>query len=844
MATDAALLGVAIIFTLLAAASLSLYERVADRRKFRFRRFERPGATALIIGFSIAALVTGKLGQSWFVLPAAGFAALSGTVLLRRGGRLRSFLSLWAMAAVVVLCLGAQIPAYGVRAVDIVFTGLFLACFTSLIRELDIFGPIGWFAGLGAATGTAAVAYAAHSTKDEGVAVLVAGATFAVAAVSPFASGMLGRMGSRLAGLVIGGLAVRSAVGSPLGMAIVVAVGVVCAVAYIATFESPERGRVILGVVALAGATLLAAVPAVMALLDVYRPIHHAVATSRALVKADAGELTTTDTQLGALQDTFAHSAARLNKAAVTIGRAVPFLSANLSAAKTSAQVASDLAGSARRLIVQVNVNAASVRQATVDRSALKNLTSGLQVVQKDVGRAERQLGSGDDSELLVPELRTGVADLRAQVHSVNHRVSTSLQGARVADTLLGFDRPRRYFIAVQNNAESRATGGYIANYGILMADHGHITLPQFRRTSEFDAKGAPHRTLHAPKDYLRRYSRFDVDREWTNVNMSPDLPTVAKIIADQYRQFSGTKVDGVITVDPVALAGLLRLTGPVRVADWPVPITADNVVKITLHDEYIAFDNQLDNRIDFLGTVAKTVFDRLTNGGLVNLVQAGNVIHDATATRHLQVWSAEPAAQRFFVATRAAGAIGALRGDALMVTTQNAAGNKLDYYLHRSITYDATVSTVDGRRRVDATLTVALRNDAPDGGEPKYVIGPFDSRFKAGQNRLFVTVYSPLVASAATIDGDPLEVQGAPEFGRFAQSAFVDVPPGTTRTLVFRLGGVIRDGDRYRLDIVRQPLMYDDALSLHLGGVTRRGLRENGPLSHDIHLEIPYSGS
>src|SRR5207248_684885 len=101
------------------------------------------------------------------------------------------------------------------------------------------------------------------------------------------------------------------------------------------------------------------------------------------------------------------------------------------------------------------------------------------------------------------------------------------------------------------------------------------------RRTSEFDAAGAPPRTLQAPKDFVRRYSRFDVAREWTNVNMSPDFPTVAAVIADQYKQYSGTRVDGVIAVDPLGLAHLLTLTGPVQVPGWPTPIGANNVVKI-----------------------------------------------------------------------------------------------------------------------------------------------------------------------------------------------------------------------------------------------------------------------
>ncbi|MEY2471864.1 MAG: hypothetical protein QOK28_1193 [Actinomycetota bacterium] len=840
MVADAWLLGVAILLTLLAGAGLSAYERFSTRRGLRFRRVERPGATALVIGFSLAALVTGKLGQSWFVLPAAAFAALSNTALLRRGGRLLSFGILWALAAVVVFTLDAQIPAYGIRAPDVALTALLLACFASFIRELDILGSVGWFVALAAAVATAVAAYAVDSAKDQQLALLVAGAVFAVVAVSPFGAGVLGRMGSRLAGIVIGALAVRAALGSPVAMAAVVAVGAVCALAYIATLEAPGRGRALLGVLIFGGVSAAAAVPAAGALLDVYHPIHRAVATSRGLVGANAGSLKTTSAQLASLQQTFAASASRLDKPAVKAGRFVPFLSANLRAATSSSHVAADLAGSARSLIDTVNVNAASIRAATVDRSGLTRLGNGLRGVQTDVRRASNRLGSADGTELLVPELRTGVADLRTQLDSVSHRIDTTLDGEQVAESLLGYDKPKRFFIAVQNNAESRATGGYIANYGILVADNGHVTLPEFRRTSEFDATGAPHRTLHASKEYARRYSRFDVNREWTNVNMSPDLPTVAKVIADQYKQFSGTNVDGIVVVDPIALSHLLRLTGPVQVAGWPTPITADNVVKVTLHDEYIAFDNQIDRRIDFLGSVAKTVFDRLTNGGLGDLIKAGTAVHDATASRHLQFWSASAGAQRFFARTDADGALGRPRGDSLMVTTQNAAGNKLDYYLHRDVTYDANVSRSGGNLRVDATVTVKLRNDAPKTGEPKYVIGPYDGRFVAGQNRLFMTVYSPLHATAATIDGRPLELDGAPELGRLANSAFVDVPAGATRTVVLRLVGFVAGRSDYRLDLVRQPVIADDLLSLHLRGIGADDVRQSGPFSHDVHLKLP----
>jgi hypothetical protein len=430
------------------------------------------------------------------------------------------------------------------------------------------------------------------------------------------------------------------------------------------------------------------------------------------------------------------------------------------------------------------------------------------------------------------------VADLRTQVRSVDHRITTTLEGTRVADSLLGYDRPRRFFVAVQNNAESRATGGYIANYGVLVADGGHITLPDFRRTSEFDEPNAPNRTLNAPREYAKRYSRFDVAREWTNVNMSPDMPTVARVMADQYKQFSGTTVDGVVAVDPIAMSYQLRLTGPVQVAGWPTPITADNVVKISLHDEYIAYENQLDSRIDFIGRVAKTVFDRLTNGGLDNLIKAGDVVHGAIASGHLQFWSADAAAQRFFVATHSAGALAPVTGDALMITTQNSAGNKTDFFLHREVDYSAQVTPRGDTLRVEATVTIKLRNDAPDRGEPRYVIGPHDDRFEPGLNRLYLTVYSPFATAGGTVDGAAVEIQGAPELHRFAHSVFVDIPAGATRTVVFHLRGDVVGHDRYVLDVAHQPLVNDDTFSWHINGLgASRGGRE--PLTQDFRVVI-----
>src|SRR5690606_4026466 len=70
------------------------------------------------------------------------------------------------------------------------------------------------------------------------------------------------------------------------------------------------------------------------------------------------------------------------------------------------------------------------------------------------------------------------------------------------------------------------------------------------------------------------------------DVNFSPDFPTAARLYREMYAQKFGVQVDGVIATDPVALARLLRGTGPVTLTDGQ-QLTADNAVSLLLSDAY-----------------------------------------------------------------------------------------------------------------------------------------------------------------------------------------------------------------------------------------------------------------
>jgi hypothetical protein len=153
---------------------------------------------------------------------------------------------------------------------------------------------------------------------------------------------------------------------------------------------------------------------------------------------------------------------------------------------------------------------------------------------------------------------------------AVRGQLGKAVSLARAADALLrelpslaGADGPKRYFVAAQNTAELRGTGGSIGDYAILKIENGRLSLSPFR-----DAWGRP------------------------NINMTAHAPTGAESIEGVYRKETGRPLDGVIFLDLGGMADLLEATGPVRVDALGHTFTAGNVV------EYVATAGYLNSHL------------------------------------------------------------------------------------------------------------------------------------------------------------------------------------------------------------------------------------------------------
>lgn len=447
-----------------------------------------------------------------------------------------------------------------------------------------------------------------------------------------------------------------------------------------------------------------------------------------------------------------------------------------------------------------------------IDLDVVRGYQPVFDEISRRTARVRRRLDVDAGPWLLTP-INDGLSDFRATVAKADDSATMAANAARLAPAILGGEGPRHYFVAMVTPAEARASGGFMGNYAVLTADDGKLTLGPVGRKEDLNRAGnQATKKITGPADYVASYGRYDPAHTWENITLSPDFPSVAQAMAELFPQSGGRRVDGVIRIDPIALQGLLALTGPVTLPDLPRPLGEKNAADFLLREQYAIYGDQTQ-RIDLLGDLAETAFDRFTTGRGARPAVVAREMSPALQSGSLAFWFTDPDEQAFADSLGFTAAVpSADGGDSFGVTTQNAGASKIDVFLQRTLDYRARVDA--GTGEVTAEAEVVLHNDAPAEGLPFYVIGNLVD-LPYGTNRSFVSVYSPFDLRDATLDGAPLELVREEELGRNAYRAFISIPPGGTRTIRLTLAGQVdlRDG-RYRFDYVPQVLARPDKVT------------------------------
>ncbi|MEV7873743.1 DUF4012 domain-containing protein [Microbacterium sp. NPDC089188] len=379
-----------------------------------------------------------------------------------------------------------------------------------------------------------------------------------------------------------------------------------------------------------------------------------------------------------------------------------------------------------------------------------------------------------------------------------------------------GGDGPKTYLVVFQNNAEIRATGGNPAASSVMVVDNGRIELKEQSDSMAFYAAGQAGRSaLDLPESTLSLYpdtfTRYSQDYTFT-----PDFPTTARLFESVWNRTDGSQFDGVMSIDPVVLAHMLEVLGPV---DLPTgeQITADNAVQLLLSDAYQRFGDAGDNgrsSDEFFAQVSSTVFSRLA-GGQWNPIAMFDQLARSAQEQRVNLWFTDEQAQALVTEV---GLDGGLRPD-------NSAATQLGIYLndfsigkleyHLSTEVSATCSAAD--RTISVSMN--MRNSITDDITNAYTLGFRNDSYGLPKTTMMLDTlfFAPPGATITAMDpseGDvPSLSRSGVQNGNVGESRLVTLGQGQTRTVSYTVQ--LPAGPSGPLDLRHTPTASDTPVTI-----------------------------
>jgi hypothetical protein len=451
-----------------------------------------------------------------------------------------------------------------------------------------------------------------------------------------------------------------------------------------------------------------------------------------------------------------------------------------------------------------------------------------------------QSLRSADASIRAIPDVPfvNNLNDLKARVMSESSNAVRLAERAKASfallPPLLGGDRPKTYYLALQNPSDQRGTGGAVLAYAVMRLDNGRISLANplpgpiigiDPSKSGFAAPVTPAATW-----YLRETGV--VHRLANSVNYSPDFPSAARSWGNMLESGKTPlvqRVDGVIALDPYSVAAALH-GQTIRLKDLGLSISASEIPKFVSHDQYL-LSRAVQRAVP--GVLIGEAFKAITRP--THLVSLLHNLSGTLTAKHIQVWMADPRIQSTVAELGWDGAIrNAADGDYLNLAYEKRIGNKVDYYLQEAVDYDVSVNASGG---VTSTYALDLRLPVPP-GQPASIVGT-GSPYAAdlAMTNLYVPQRAHLLSYSPTgAFGPILDHKGRDRVAHVMPKSFLQhiegpfrvftntVPaspgaPGSVRYryTVPRVVKTTPEGKVYTLTVQHQPMINAQRLVVHV---------------------------
>jgi len=384
--------------------------------------------------------------------------------------------------------------------------------------------------------------------------------------------------------------------------------------------------------------------------------------------------------------------------------------------------------------------------------------------------------------ENLPAEYRQKFLDLSRQAELIASSLKYFISSVEKFQKILGISEDKRYLLVFQNNAELRASGGFLGSYALVDIRDGKIRNLEIPGGGSYDTEGGMSQKIIAPQPLWLVSTRW----HFWDANWWPDWTKTAKNLMWFYEKSGGPTVDGVISLTPSVIEDLLKITGPVDLqAEYGLTVEADNfweVVQMTVEKENlqnthpeiaINFKNNVDKietnwpleqGLDLnsankpkkiIGDLTVKILDILPNKlNKENLIQIISLLEKNLSAKQILFYFNDESLQAEFSSRNWAGEIRKTDGDYLAVIHTNIAGQKTDRKMSEEIEH---ISAINEEGEIINTLKITRTHHGYK-NEPLYGVRNVDWL------RIYVPLGSELLSADGFIAPDEKYLQDRPE--------------------------------------------------------------------------------
>jgi len=516
----------------------------------------------------------------------------------------------------------------------------------------------------------------------------------------------------------------------------------------------------------------------------------------------ESGDQAAAERSLSSLQHSIGDADSTVGGAIFSVAAKLPVLGKNVDAVRTVTSSLSQVADTGLPPLVaiadQFNGKTFNPVGGAINVDAIAAIGPNVTEAADVIGKASAEIDAVDASTL-VGSLRDPVVDLQDQLGHAAEVAQRASIASEVAPKMLS--GKHTYLLMFQNNAEIRATGGLPGAYAVLTVDNGSIKLGQQGTGSSFPEQSEPVVPLTDEEEGLfdTKLGTFFLD-----TNFTPDFPRTAEIASTFLKKVKGIDVDGVMSVDPVALSYVLEGLGPITLEDDST-LSSSNAVDVLLNGVYVTYADP-DTQDAYFASATQKIFDKVL-AGAGDPTAVLKALTRATDERRVQLWTKDADISAALDGTPLAAQlpVGKAAESTLGVYLNDATGAKMQYYLDYDVDARATKCSDAGAQTYETVTTLKSNAPADSANLPESIRGP---GFGAPPGAMFVNtyVYAPDGGKVTelTIDGEKTFSFPGSQSGRGVEFVTVQLDPGQTVTVEATV--VSGDGQRGTSRVLATP--------------------------------------